>query len=39
MDVLGAWIGWTVVAVLIALIEGDSVPFFWPLADAWIRNL
>jgi len=39
VDVIGAWIGWTVVAVLIALIEGDSVPVFWPLADAWIRNL
>jgi hypothetical protein len=39
VDVLGAWLGWTLVALLIAVIESDSVPFFWPLADAWIRNL
>lgn len=39
VDVLGAWIGWTVVAVVIALIESDQVPFLWPLADAWVRNL
>ena len=39
VDVVGAWIGWTAVAVVIALIEADAVPFFWPLPDAWIRNL
>jgi hypothetical protein len=39
VDVIGAWIGWTIVALVIAAIEGDSVPFFWALPDAWIRNL
>ena len=39
VDVLGAWLGWTLVAVGIALIEADSVPFLWPLADAWVRHL
>jgi len=39
VDVVGAWIGWTVVALVIAAIEGDSVPFLWALPDAWIRTL
>jgi hypothetical protein len=39
VDVVGAWFGWAIFAVLIALIEGDSVPILWPLGDAWSRHL
>ncbi|UVJ37837.1 hypothetical protein [Arthrobacter sp. CJ23] len=39
VDVVGAWIGWVLLALLIAWVESDSVPFLLPSPDAWIRNL
>lgn len=39
VDVVGAWLGWLLVAALIAVIEGDSLPLLLPSADAWVRNL
>ncbi len=39
VDVLGAWLGWVLLALLIATLENDPVPFVLPSADAWIRNL
>lgn len=38
VDVVGAWVGWIVFALLIAAIEGDAVPFLAPSVDSWIRN-
>lgn len=39
VDVIGAWIGWLLLAGLVVLLEGEGLPILLPSPDSWIRSL
>jgi hypothetical protein len=38
VDIVGAWIGWFLLALLISYVEGKGLPIILPAETSWIRS-